>query len=141
MIVRPPISDDMSRSEKRLLRSELARAAELAFSADNKEIELLELQRYAIEYNLDQDFEEEGKVPWLDGEKPSPEDLIAQNKEAEINSYIQTAKRFYNASNKDLASNKDPANLPLLSPKKVSGKKNDSYFWVTIHKKRSKDLL
>ena len=83
MIVRPPISDDMSRSEKRLLRSELARAAELAFSADNKEIELLELQRYAIEYNLDQDFEEEGKVPWLDGEKPSPEDLIAQNKEAD----------------------------------------------------------
>ena len=67
MIVRPPISDDMSRSEKRLLRSELARAAELAVSADNKEIELLELQRHAIEYKLDQDFEEEGKSHGLMG--------------------------------------------------------------------------
>ena len=83
MIVRPPISDDMSKSEKRLLRSELARAAELAFSASNKDIGLLDLQRYAIEYNLDQDFEEEGAIPWLDGEKPDPEVLLAQNEESD----------------------------------------------------------
>tara|TARA_Y100001958_G_C21244179_1_gene573280 strand:- start:1297 stop:3624 length:2328 start_codon:yes stop_codon:yes gene_type:complete len=80
MIVRPPLSEDMTVSEKRLLRSELTRAAELAYSADNKMIQLVELQHYASEYKLEY---EEGPIPWLDGIKPSPEEIRSVYMEAD----------------------------------------------------------
>ncbi len=81
MIVRPPLTENMTASEKRLLRSELSRAAELAYSADNKPEVLPDLQMYAIEYKL----ENEGDlVPWLNGEKPDVEIIKAQNLEDDL---------------------------------------------------------
>ena len=81
MIVRPPLTENMTASEKRLLRSELSRAAELAYSADNKPEVLPDLQMYAIEYKL----ENEGDlIPWLNGEKPDAEIIKAQNLENDL---------------------------------------------------------
>ena len=80
MIVRPPLSDDITPSEQRLLRSELSRAAELAYSADNKDEQLIKLREYSLSYKLEFD---NSPIPWLDGEKPTLEVISATNLEAD----------------------------------------------------------
>ena len=45
-----------------------------------KMIQLMELQHYASEYKLEY---EEGPIPWLDGDKPSPEEIRSAYMEAD----------------------------------------------------------
>ena len=80
MIVRPPKpepGEELTLSEKNLLRYELSRAAELAHAADNQGEILFLLNGYAREYRLD-DTE---PIPWLDGNKPEMDLTDGQNNE------------------------------------------------------------